>query len=169
MQSVPSILTTIAIAVPALCGTGCSAVSGVHEAETEFIVKPGATPGFKAWSEIYITEDPKSVTSAELLYVRLEARDEGIPDLTFIQSIAGAAKVDETFTPVAEKNAMPKGERIVPLDLTFDGDVRQLFYARPENDDYAIHIAWSGMADANYPIPADGIWMIVRAAVRIDD
>jgi hypothetical protein len=153
-------------AAMALAATSCSTISGVHETETKFLVQPGGNTIFAGWSEIHVTEDPKSVDSAELLYVRLEAKDTSIPDLTFIHHITGEAKVDETFTLVAQKTAMPQGERIVPLDLVYDGDLRQFFY--PENGEYTIHITWRGETNPAYPMPAEGIWMTVKVAVRID-
>ena len=164
-----ALLTTLAAAALALSSTGCSIVAGVHEAETEFLVKPGSSANFKGWSEITISEDPKSVESAELMYVRLEAQDTSVPDLTFIQTITAETKVGETFTKVAEKTPMPRGERIVPLDLVYDGDLREFFYDNPDGDGYTVHISWRGSVDPAYPIPAEGIWMTVKMAVNIED
>ncbi|MCC6558267.1 MAG: hypothetical protein IT372_35435 [Polyangiaceae bacterium] len=163
----PSLALFLAGAALALASTGCSVISGVHEAETEFLVKPSSTSKFNGWSEISIPDDPKSVDSAELLYVRLEARDTSVPDLTFIQTITAETKVGETFTKVAERTPMPRGERIVPLDLVYDGDLRDFFYE--DGDDYTIHVTWRGLVDPSYPLPPEGVWMTVKIAVRIDD
>lgn len=153
----------------ALGSAGCSAVSGEHEAETKFPVKPGGDPTFKAWSEITITEDPKSVTSADLMYVRLEAMDSSVEDLGFIRSIYGQVKVGEQLTPVVEKTSFPRGERIVPLDVIYKDDLREFFYEDPEADGYTIHIVWNGEVDTSYPLPADGLWIKVKVAVRIEE
>lgn len=162
-------LAVLAGAALALSSMGCSLVAGVHEVETEFVVKPGSTPNFSGWSEITISEDPRSVDGADLMYIRLEAQDSSVRDLTFIQSITAEVKVDETLTRVAEKAPMPKGERIVPLDLVYKGDLRQFFYDDPDGDGYTVHIAWSGQVDLSHPIPAEGIRMLVKMAVNIKD
>lgn len=161
-------LAAIFGAALALASTGCSFITGEYEAETEFLVKPNSATEFSGWSEIDISEDPQSVDSAELMYVNLEAKDTSIRDLAFILSITGDAKVDETFTRVAEKSPMPPGERIVPLDQVYDGDLRQFFYKNPEKDAYTIHITWHGTVDPTYPLPAEGVWIRVRVAVRVE-
>jgi hypothetical protein len=152
-----------------LASTGCSFISGVHETETEFLLKPNSNQQFAGWSEITISKDPQSVASADLMYVRLEAKGSSVPDLTFIQKITAETKVEETLTKVAEKNPMPKGERIVPLDLVYDGDIRDFFYKNPDKDGYTIHIAWRGLVDPSVAIPAEGVWMTVKVAVNIED
>jgi hypothetical protein len=151
-----------------LLSTGCSVISGEHEVETRFPVKPGGQASFNAWSEISISEDPSSVTSAELMYVRLEAEDSSVADLGFIRSLYGDVKVGEQLTRVAEKTSFPRGERIVPLDVVHEGDIRDFFYEDPEADGYTIHLEWNGAFDPSYPLPADGLWIKVKAAVRID-
>jgi hypothetical protein len=162
-------LRAILAASLALASASCSVVAGEHEAETTFLVKPGSNTTFKGWSEITITEDPKSVTSATLMYVRLEAEDQSVTDLGFLRSVTADVKVGETATRVAEKASMPKGERIVPLDVVYKDDLRDFFYEDPEGEGYTIHIDWRGEVDASYPLPAEGIWMKVKMAVRIDD
>jgi hypothetical protein len=152
----------------ALGTSACAAVSGEHEAETKFLVKPSSQATFSGWSEITISQDPASVDGAELMYIRLEARDSDIRDLTFIKGVTAEATVDGVSTTVARKAPMPPGERIVPLDRVYDGDIRKFFYADPEGDGYTVHIDWSGSVDPTKPIPAEGVWMKVKVAVRIE-
>ena len=157
------------VAAAALASTGCSFISGEHEAETRFLVKPNTATSFSGWSEITITEDPGQVSSAELQYVRIEADDPGVTDIGFVRSITGDTKVGEQLTRVAEKSPFPQGERIVPLDLVYDGDIRDFFYEDPEKEGYTIHIVWKGEVDPTYPIAPEGIWIKVKVAVVIDE
>lgn len=165
-----SALVTAAAAALALGSASCSFVSGEHEAETRFLIKPGSgATSFSGWSEITITEDPSQVTSAELMYVRVEAEDTSVTDLGFVRSITGDAKVGEQLTRVAEKTPFPRGERIVPLDLVYDGDIKPFFYEDPEGEGWTIHVSWKGEVDPTFPLPAEGLWVKVKVAVLIEE
>jgi hypothetical protein len=152
----------------ALASSACSAVSGEHEAETKFLVKPNDQSTFSGWSEITVSEDPNSVDSAELRFIRLEAQDSAVADLTFIKDITALATVDGAQTKVAQKAPMPPGERIVPLDRVYTGDIRKFFYKADDGDGYTVHIDWHGSVDLSKSIPPEGIWMRVKVAVTID-
>jgi hypothetical protein len=162
-------LSTVTLCASLALGTSaCATLRGEHEAETRFLVKPSAQATFSGWSEITISEDPSSVDGAELMYIRLEAQDSSVQDLTFIRGVTAEVKVAGVSTKVAEKAPMPPGERIVPLDRVYHGDLRKFFYEDAENDGYTVHIDWRGSVDAAKPIPAEGVWMKVKFAVRID-
>ena len=166
-RGLPALFTAAALALGA---ASCSFVSGEHEAETRFRVLPGSgTTSFSGWSEITISEDPTQVTSAELLYVRIEAEDTSVTDIGFVRSITGDAKVGDQLTRVAEKSPVPRGERIVPLDLVYSGDIKQFFYKDPEGDGWTIHISWKGEVDPTYPLPAEGLWVKVKVAVLVEE
>lgn len=168
-RGVPALVTAAAAAL-ALGSSACSLVSGEHEAETRFLVKPGSgATSFSGWSEITITEDPSQVTSAELMYVRIEAEDTSVTDIGFVRSITGDAKVGDQLTRVAEKSPVPRGERIVPLDLVYDGDIKQFFFEDPEGEGWTIHITWKGEVDPTFPLPADGLWVKVKVAVLVEE
>ena len=152
----------------ALGASACSVVTGEHEAETKFLVKPTSQSTFSGWSEISVSQDPSSVDGVELMFVRLEARDDNVPDLTFIKSITAEAVVDGVSTVVAKKSPMPAGERIVPLDRAYHGDIRKFFYADDENDGYTVHVDWHGEVDLTKTIPPEGVWMRVLVAIRVE-
>lgn len=155
-------------AVLALGSSACSVVSGEHEAETRFLVKPNNLATFNGWSEITVSEDPSSVDSAELRFIRLEAQDDKVADLTFIKDVTAEAAVAGVQTTVAKKAPMPPGERIVPLDRVYRGDIRQFFYKADDGDGYTVHIDWHGSVDPGKAIPPEGIWMRVKVAITID-
>ncbi|AKT37139.1 hypothetical protein [Chondromyces crocatus] len=158
-----------ALAALALASTGCSIISGDHETETRFPVRPGGSTTFAGWSEITITENPHQVSAAELRYVRLEAEDTSVTDMGFIRNITGDVKVGDQLTRVVQKASMPKGERIVPLDVVYKDDIRQFFYEDPEGEGWTIHIDWKGEIDPSYPLPPEGVWVKVKVSVRIEE
>ncbi|EYF02099.1 hypothetical protein [Chondromyces apiculatus] len=157
------------LAALALASTGCSLISGEHEAETRFPVRPGSATTFNGWSEITLTQNPQQVSSAELMYVRVEAESEDIKDMGFVRSITGDTKVGEQLTRIVQKSPMPAGERIVPLDMVYEGDIRQFFYEDPEGEGWTIHVVWNGEVDPTYPLPPDGVWVKVKLAVRVEE
>ncbi|WP_437481503.1 hypothetical protein WME75_37840 [Sorangium sp. So ce1014] len=152
----------------ALGASACATVAGEHEVEAKFLVKPTSQSTFSGWSEVSIAQDPNSVDGAELRFIRLEARDNNVPDLTFIKSITAEAVVDGVATVVAKKAPMPAGERIVPLDRAYHGDIREFFYEDAENDGYTVHVDWHGEVDLKKTIPAEGVWMRVIIAIRVE-
>lgn len=151
-----------------LGASACASVVGEHEVETKFLVKPTSQSTFSGWSELSVSEDPNSVDRAELMYIRLEARDSNVPDLTFIKSISASAVVDGKSTLVAKKAPMPAGERIVPLERVYHDDIRPFFFKDDESGDYTVHVDWEGQADLTETIPPEGVWMKVLVAVRIE-
>ncbi|WP_437632261.1 hypothetical protein [Sorangium sp. So ce854] len=152
----------------ALGASACASVVGEHEAETKFLVKPTSQSRFAGWSEISISQDPSSVDGARLRFIRLEARDNNVPDLTFIKNITAEAVVDDVPTVVARKKQMPAGERIVPLDRVYHDDIRKFFYEDPENGGHTVHVEWSGEIDLTKKIPPEGVWMKVLVSVSIE-
>ncbi|WP_437997329.1 hypothetical protein WMF26_42015 [Sorangium sp. So ce185] len=152
----------------ALGASACATIAGEHEAETKFLVKPTSQSTFSGWSEVSISQDPNSVDGAELRFIRLEARDDNVPDLTFIKSITAQAVVDGEATLIAKKAPMPAGERIVPLDRKYHGDIRKFFYPDEENGGYTVHVDWFGEVDLTKKIPPEGVWMKVIVAVRVE-
>lgn len=155
-------------AVLALGGGGCSLLAGEYETETKFRVVPTTQATFAGWSELTVSEDPNSVDGAKLMFIRLEARDNNVPDLTFLKSVRAAAVVDGVSTVVAEKSPMPPGERIVPLDREYHGDIRKFFYPDPEGEGYTVRVDWSGTVDLTKPIPPEGVWIKVIIAIRVE-
>src|SRR5262245_58689837 len=85
-----SIRLALALSLFALAGGGCASIAGDQDAETRFLLKPGADGTFFGWSEITIDEDANSVDGATIQFVTLE-RMERDGDLTFIQSVMGEA------------------------------------------------------------------------------
>ncbi|WP_437588186.1 hypothetical protein [Sorangium sp. So ce1000] len=156
---------TVALSLGA---SACASVIGEHEVETKFLVKPTSQSTFSGWSELSVSEDPNSVDRAELMYIRLEARDNNVPDLTFLKRVSAAAVVDGESTVVAKKAPMPAGERIVPLERVYHDDIRHFFYKDDESGDYTVHVDWEGEVDRTKTIPAEGVWMKVLVAVRIE-
>ncbi|WP_433929779.1 hypothetical protein AB3662_38785 [Sorangium cellulosum] len=152
----------------ALGASACASVVGDHEAETKFLVKPTSQSTFSGWSEVSVSQDPNSVDGAKLRFIRLEARDNNVPDLTFIKSITASAVVDDVPTVVARKAKMPTGERIVPLDRVYHDDIRKFFYKDDENGGYTVHVDWKGEIDLTKTIPPEGVWMKVIVSVSIE-
>ncbi len=155
-------------AVLALGASACASVAGEYEAETKFLVKPTSQSVFSGWSEVGVSQDPSSVDGAKLMFIRLEAQDSNVRDLSFIKSITAEVVVDGVATEVARKSPMPPGERIVPLDRVYHGDIRQFFYEDTTNGGYTVHVDWRGTADLTKAIPPEGVWMKVIVAVRIE-
>ncbi|WP_437830239.1 hypothetical protein [Sorangium sp. So ce1153] len=152
----------------ALGASACATVAGEHEVETKFLVKPTSQSDFSGWSEVSVSQDPNSVDGAKLMFIRLEARDDNVPDLTFIKSITAEAVVDDVSTVVARKAPLPTGERIVPLDRVYHDDIRKFFYEDEENDGYTVHVDWHGEIDLTKTIPPEGVWMKVLVGIRIE-
>ncbi|WP_437732373.1 hypothetical protein [Sorangium sp. So ce1335] len=152
----------------ALGASACASVIGDHEAETKFLVKPTTQSTFSGWSEVSVSQDPNSVDGAKLRFIRLEARDNNVPDLTFIKNITAEAVVDDVPTVVARKTKMPAGERIVPLDRVYHDDIRKFFYEDPENGGYTVHVEWRGEIDLTKKIPPEGVWMKVIVSVSVE-
>ena len=124
-------------------------------------MSPRGDGEFFGWSEITISQDVSSVDGARLQFVVLEVLDPpDVPDLTFLKLVTGEAVTPKGRTLVVEKRGMPKNEPSVPLDIVHHGDLREFF-----PDDHTIRIEWAGVADVNYPFPADGI--TIRVAMRV--
>jgi hypothetical protein len=155
-------------AVLSLGASACASVIGEHEAETKFLVKPTPLSTFAGWSELTVSQDPNSIDGAELMFIRLEARDNNVPDLTFIKSITAEAVVDGVATTIARKSPMPVGERIVPLTRVYHDDIRKFFYEDPESGGYTAHVDWRGEIDQTKTIPPEGVWMKVIVAIRVE-
>ncbi|AUX47215.1 hypothetical protein SOCE26_087270 [Sorangium cellulosum] len=168
---IPALSARAGVALAAALSLGassCASIVGEHEAETKFLVKPSTQAKFSGWSEVSVSQDPSSVDGAKLMFIRLEARDNNVPDLTFIKSITAEAVVDGAATKIAGKSPMPTGERIVPLDRAYHGDIRKFFYEDTENGGYTVHVDWRGELDLTKKIPEEGVWMKVIVAVSIE-
>lgn len=149
---------------------GCSVIAGEHDATTEFLVDPRADGTYFGWSEITIQQDASSVKGATLQFARLELPDDSpADDLTFLQNITAEVVNPETpETPevrelVAKKDEMPKGESVVPLDLLYEGDLRQFF-----PDKHTIRLEWKGSRNPAVEIPDGGLWVDVRVRVLVE-
>lgn len=159
-----------ATAIAALSLSGCNLVSGPHDAETTFLVAPGASGKFFGWSEITISQDATQVKGASLQFARLELpEDSPADDLTFLQNIlAELVIVDDAgnrleSTPAAKKDQMPEGEGSVLLDRIYDGDLRHWFA-----DGHTIRIEWTGEKNPSVQIPEGGLWVDVRVRVLVE-
>lgn len=163
-SSSPLVLAA-ALALAALpCTTGCAAVSSEQDADAKFLVAPMGNGSFFGWSEITIDQDPNSVDKATLQAVTVEVMDPPeVTDMTFIQSLLGEVVKDTTRTKGAEKTAMPKGERVVPLDILYKDDLRSLF------KDHTIRLEWTGSTNPSFTgWPAGGIWVRAHMIVHVE-
>jgi hypothetical protein len=153
-----------AMMLAALPLTGCSFISGQHDAMTEFLVSPQATGAFWGWSEITISQDASSVKGATLQFARLDLpEDSPADDLTFLQNILAEVVTPDQRQPVAKKDQFPEGEPYVPLDLLYDGDLRAFF-----PDGHTIRIEWTGSMNPAVQIPPEGVWVNVRIRVNVE-
>jgi hypothetical protein len=144
--------------------SSCAVISGQYDAETEFLVDPNLNGSFWGWSEITIQQDAKSVKGATLQFARLEVPEESAAeDLTFLQNIVAEVVTPDTRVPVAKKDQFPAGEAYVPLDLTYEGDLREFF-----PDGHTIRIEWTGQRNPNVEIPQGGYWVTVRLRVNVE-
>jgi hypothetical protein len=157
-----------AAALAGVCSMGCSVVAGAHDATTEFLVDPRADGTYFGWSEITISQDASTVKGATLQFARLELPDDSpVEDLTFLRNIYGEVVIKEV-TPelrqaMAKKDQMPEGESIVPLDLLYEGDLRQFF-----PDGHTIRMEWTGSTNPAVTIPDGGLWINVRVRVNVE-
>ena len=158
------LLVLAATAIAAFGATGCSVIAGSHDATTTFLVDPSAKGNFFGWSEITISQDANSVSGATLQFARLELpEDSPADDLRFIQNIFGEVVTPTLRQPMAQKNAMPEGESTVPLDILYEGDLRQFF-----PDGHTIRMEWTGAINPAVPIPDEGVWVDVRVRVNVE-
>ena len=149
---------------------GCNFIAGEHDAKTWFVVDPRADGTFFGWSQITIQQDAREVEGAELMFARLELpEDSQAEDLSFIRNVlAEVVILDENekrkkWASVAEKDEFPEGQPSVPLDLVFDGDLREYF-----PDGHTIRIEWSGQRNPNVKIPEGGAKVMVHIRVRVE-
>jgi len=153
-----------ATALAAMSVTGCSVVSGQHDATTELIVDPQFDGTFFGWSEITIQQDASSVKGATLQFARLELpEDSPAEDLTFVQNILAEVVTPTERQPMAKKDEMPEGESIVGLDLLYNGDLKRFF-----PDGHTIRMEWTGQRNPNVAIPDEGFWVDVRVRVNVE-
>jgi hypothetical protein len=155
----------LAGALASLTSTGCASVAGDQDADTKFLIKPKADATFFGWSEITIDQDVNAVEKATLTAVTVEVMDPpSITDLGFLKNVLGETVTSTTRTKVVEKTSMPEGERVVPLDLLYDGDLRGFF-----EDGHTVRIEWTGATSSTFTAwPADGIWIRVHIIVHIE-
>ena len=144
--------------------TSCSVVAGEHDAETKFLVDPNFDGSYWGWSEITISQDAQSVDGATLQFARLELpEDSPAEDLTFLQNVFAEVVTDTQRVAVAKKDTFPDGEAFVPLDLLYEGDLREFF-----PDGHTIRIEWTGQRNPAVEIPPDGYWVTVRIRVNVE-
>jgi hypothetical protein len=146
-------------------GTGCASIAGEQSAETKFLVKPKADATFFGWSEITVEQEASSVNRATLVAVTVEATEPAeIKDMGFIDNVTGEAVTSTERTVLVQKTSMPPGERVVPLDLVYQDDLRGFF-----EDGHTIRIEWNGRTSASFTAwPPDGIWIRVNVVVELE-
>ncbi|MBK8253463.1 MAG: hypothetical protein IPK82_12450 [Polyangiaceae bacterium] len=154
----------IAVGALSLTVTGCSFLAGEHDATTTFLVSPQANGSYWGWSEITIPQDADSVDGATLQFARLELpEDSKAPDLTFLQNILAEVVVPDQRVSVAKKDQFPPEEVVVPLDLLYEGDLREFF-----PDGRTIRIEWTGQRNPAVEIPPEGYWVDVRVRIKVE-
>jgi hypothetical protein len=144
---------------------GCTAVAGDLDADAKFLVKPKGDATFFGWSEITIEQDATSVEQATLRAVTLEVLEPAeITDLGFLQGVAGEVVTSTERTRAVEKTKMPEGERVVPLDILYEGDLRSFF-----EDGHTIRIEWAGSTNPSFTAwPTEGIWIRAHIIVHVE-
>lgn len=144
---------------------GCSSAIDEAMAETKFLAKPKADASFWGWSEITTDQDVNSVEKVTLRAVTIEPMDApSVPDMTFLQNLTAEAVAGEKREKIVEQNGMPPGERLVGLNLVYEGDIRSFF-----QDGKKIRAEWTGMTHPAFTAwPPEGIWIRVRVYVDIE-
>lgn len=152
-------------ALLSLSSGGCASVVSEQEADAKFLVAPGADGTFFGWSEITIQEDANSVDGASLRAVTVEVLDPpSVTDMTFLSGVLGEVVTSKERVKGVQKDPMPEGERVVPLDILYGGDLRSFF-----EDGHTIRIEWSGSTNPSFTAwPKDGIWIRAHIIVSIE-
>jgi len=155
-----------ATAAMGLASTGCTTVSGVHDAVLDFQVIQKSNGTFFRWNEFTTAADTTSIERATILSATLDVEaPEGTPDLSFIKSITGEAVNDAGRTLVVSSSKFPPGEQAVILDVKFHDDIRPLFKS-PDT----LRIEWNGQTNPAFTgtWPAEGFGVRGRVKVEIE-
>lgn len=152
-------------ALLALSSGGCASVVGEQDADAKFLVLPTKDGTFFGWSEITIEEDASSVSGATLRAVTVEVLEpSSVPDMGFVKGVLGEVVTSKERVRGVEKSPMPAGERVVPLDIVYTGDLRSFF-----EDGHTIRIEWTGSTNPSFTAwPKDGIWIRAHIIVAVE-
>jgi hypothetical protein len=149
----------------ALAGSsaGCAAIAGEETIDAFFIVGKNAGPGFSGWSEYALDDAPDKDQKATLERILLNA-PAGWKDLTFMRFVfAEAVQPDGTRTPIASQDTWPKNDTLAPLEILFDGNVRDLLYP----DGKRLRVEWEGEFDPNVDYGENGARVNAQVIIEI--
>jgi len=151
------------LGLPLLVGAGCTEISGEHQIDTYFILKPGASGAFSGWTEIQLEQAaPNAVATLKRASITAPM---GLDDLTFLTNILGQVRDPASggLIPLVSQTKFPKNDTIGLFDILYHDDIRPFF-----KDDTVFRVEWSGMVDTTgLTLPAEGARVDILVTVDV--
>lgn len=142
---------------------GCLLTTGGEEyGDADFDVTIHDTPSnLLLETHTRVSQNVNDASGANLAAVTFEVQSPVGATLGFLAAVEGSAMVGEESTRLVSLDPAVSQGTSAPLTIEYPGDLRRFF-----PDGHTLVVRWHVHIDPSYPVPASGITVKCRIAVR---